>query len=492
MTAWRKDLSLVALVLTLALVGGACGQKPWVAEELERLRASGAFIDPVTGQVLDPNTGAPVSGSGTGDSNLAGGSSGTDGTGGTEGTAGTEGKTLTEDGQDPTDPSLPGPDGGPPSGGNATGVTKTSIKIGFHAPLTGAAPVPSDSVNKGKDLYFRANPGAVHGRDVQVILENDQYNPSTAIAVCKKMVQDDKVFLLSGAAGTDQIAACARYAESVAVPYLSAGVTEAGLTTLRTYFATTMTYPDQGPMLARYMANNLGARGEKNAMLWFNTPSFVDAHNAWQSGMKSVGASLDLDLPYGKGSGDQQAIQAVGQLQREQIDNVFVLTSPAWFLRVLIAAKNQGYAPTWTGVGITMTFDTVASAGCRTGTLNGARFFSPFPAWVDSRKYDPGFAAAVQRFHPEENGGDDFMWLSWAFSRVGAELLKQPGKNLTRERFIYFVERAKNVQTGIFPPLNFSPTDHFGSSQVHINQAQCSGSGAGDNRWHTIEDFVSP
>jgi ABC-type branched-subunit amino acid transport system substrate-binding protein len=317
------------------------------------------------------------------------------------------------------------------------------------------------------------------------VLKNDTYNPSTAVAVCKEMVEKDKVFMLSGAAGTDQIAACARYAETVGVPYLSAGVTEAGLTGLRTYFATSMTYPDQGPMLARYMSSSMGAKGEQNGILWFNTPSFQDAHNAWVSGMNSVGAPVSYDGAYSKGSGDQQAIQAVQQMQAKGIDNVYVLTSPSWFLRVLIAAKNQGYRPQWTGVGITMTFDTVASVGCRSGTIEGAKFFSPFPAWVDSKKYDPNFAKAVQKFHPEENGGDDFMWLSWGFSKVGAQLMSLPGRNLTRERFIWFAERAR-INPGVFPALSFSPTDRFGANTVVVNQAKCS-----DNRWHTIADYRS-
>ena len=490
MSIHRRKIAGVALLGAVLLFATGCGQKPWVSEELERqAEAAGGFVDPNTGQIVDASGNPIGAGGGTGGTgpSTAGGSEGTAGEEGTEGTQGTGPTTQPGEGGDEGPGLPPGPNPpGAPTGGIRTGVTGDTIKIGFHAPLTGAAPVPSDSVSKGKDLYFRYHKKAVVGRDVEVVLKNDQYNPSTAVSVCKEMVQSDKVFLLSGAAGTDQIAACARYAESVAVPYLSAGVTEAGLTGLSTYFATSMTYPDQGPMLARYMASTMGAKGEQNGILWFNTPSFQDARNAFVSAMSSVGAPLTYEGAYGKGSGDQQAIQAVQQMQAKGVDNVYVLTSPAWFLRVLIASKNQGFAPQWTGVGITMTFDTVAGVGCRSGTIDGAKFFSPFPAWIDSKKYDPDFDKAVRALHPEENGGDDFMWLSWAFSVVGDKLMSLPGKNLTRERFIWFAERVQNLQSGIFPPVSFSPTDRFGASQVHVNQARCS-----DARWHTIDDFAS-
>ena len=490
----RTRFGGVAVVGVLSLLGVACGQKPWVAEEFERqLAQTGGFVDPATGQVFDESGRAvgPGTGSLGGGGSATGGTSGTAGTEGTEGTAGTAGHTEDAGSGDvPTvKPAFNDPNA--PAGGVKIGVTDSLIKIGFHAPLTGAAPVPSDSVQKGKDLFFRHFGKVVHFRTVDVILKDDRYNPSSAVAVCKEMVQNDKVFLLSGAAGTDQIAACAKYANSVGVPYLSAGVTEAGLSGLSTYFATTMTYPDQGPYLADYLSSDLGAKGEENGMLWFNTASFQDAHSAFVSAMNSRGMSLAYDQSYSKGASEQDAITAVQQMKARGIDNVYVLTSPFWFLKVLSAARSQDYSPQWVGVGITMTFDTVASAGCRGGTLTGAKFFSPFPAWVDRNKFDPNFAKAVAKHHPEENGGDDFMWLSWAFSKVGTSLLKLPGSNLTRERFIYYAERSRGIRSGIFPPLSFSPSDRFGSTQVHVNEAQCSGYKAGDNRWHTIASFVS-
>jgi hypothetical protein len=71
-------------------------------------------------------------------------------------------------------------------------------------------------------------------------------------------------------------------------------------------------------------------------------------------------------------------------------------------------------------------------------------------------------------------------------SRQLAEMLKLPGPTLTRERFIYTLERAKNITTGISPPVSFSPTDHFGADTTHVSEAKCQQ----DQRWHTIRTFV--
>ena len=113
--------------------------------------------------------------------------------------------------------------------------------------MTGAAPFPATSFDQGKDLYFNFvnDKGWIVGRKVRVVFEDDGYNPSQAVSVCKKMVQQDHVFMLVGLGGTDQIVACSQYAASAGVPYVSEGVSEHGLNTLPNYFGLSMTYKAQ-------------------------------------------------------------------------------------------------------------------------------------------------------------------------------------------------------------------------------------------------------
>ena len=145
-------------------------------------------------------------------------------------------------------------------------MTASTIKIGIHFPITGAAPVPSQSFQKGKDLYWnylKSQDLTINGRNVEVVFRNDEYNPSQAVTACREMVEDEKVFLLVGVAGTDQIQACAKYVASVGVPYVSAGVTEIGFETLPNYFAIWLSYAEQGPLLADLLTDQLGRRREE-------------------------------------------------------------------------------------------------------------------------------------------------------------------------------------------------------------------------------------
>ena len=125
-----------------------------------------------------------------------------------------------------------------------------------------------------------------------------------------------------------------------------------------------------------------------------------------------------------------------------------------------------------------MAIDTVANVACRNqGSINNARFLNPFPAYFDSSRFDPDFRAA--------GGTDDIMFGLWASSKVIAEMLKAPGKDLTRERFIYFAERLK-ISTGVMPDAEYTPENHFGGKAMHLNRADCA-----NNRWVTEQAFVS-
>lgn len=364
------------------------------------------------------------------------------------------------------------------------GVNGSRIKIGLHIPLTGAAPVPSDSVEKGKDLYFRwleHNGIAIYGRNVRVILKNDQYNPSAAVAVCKEMINQNNVFMLTGFTGADQMQACARYAESVGAPYAGPGTQTQSLKLLDHYFSTSAPWPRQARLLSDFLVSK-GARREKNGIVYYGTPSYNQAQAHFANGMSDRNASVHYTRQISRSAGTTEARVLVEEMKAAQIENVFILTSPVFFLQLLNQSNTQDFHPLWTGIGLTMTFDTVAQVACRNDDSVRARFFSPYPAFADRSRFDPDFDRAVGLFHG--GNGDDFMWQLWAQSRVLRKMLEQPGKRLTRDRFASTVERS-TIRTGIIPKLVYRPNDHFGGAAVHVLKLDCT-----RQRWVTTKTFA--
>jgi branched-chain amino acid transport system substrate-binding protein len=73
-----------------------------------------------------------------------------------------------------------------------------AIKIGFLAPLTGPfAQIGKDMVN-GNQLYLAEIGNQVGGRKIEVIVEDDEGNPATALNKSRKLVDQDKVQILTG------------------------------------------------------------------------------------------------------------------------------------------------------------------------------------------------------------------------------------------------------------------------------------------------------
>lgn len=373
---------------------------------------------------------------------------------------------------------------GPPRGGSRAGVHRRVIKIGMHVPLTGASPVPSGSMDKAKDLFFkwlRARHRPIHGRRVRVILKNDNYNPAEAVAACREMVTEDHVFALVGFVGPDQIKACAHYAAGVHVPYISPGAFKKGMNLPQT-FATTTTWPDQSSLMADYLLSDLKARKRHNAIVWMNNPGYDDARKAFVRPMRRKDARVyQRSVPTQANTADATAV--VQELQTLNVKNTYVLVTPVFFLQMIRAASQQNYHPNWTG--IDGASDTLASAGCGFNNgIDGAHFFSAYPAFDDRDQFDKKFDRAMHRFYPNDNA-DSFIWGAWAQEKVIARLLRKPGRNLTRSRFRWFAERARRVKTGIGPTLHYRPKDHFGADAVHLLVADCA-----TRRWRTERSFV--
>jgi hypothetical protein len=366
-------------------------------------------------------------------------------------------------------------------------VTEDTITVGIHAPLTGAAPLRQDSFNAGKDLYWdhgaNGDPVTIHGRKVKIVFADDRYRPSHARQVCQQMAEQGNAFALIGGGGTDQIQACAQYAASKGIPYMSAGVTEIGLRKLNNYFPASQSYPQQAALLASYIKKQLNVTDPSRvAAVITNTPNFDDAAQAFQKAFPGV-RMIRPDK-------NEQGSSTAGNLctgTTKNFDVVFPLTAPTFYLEMAAAAACK---PLYAGVGVSMGLDSVASVGCEANqSTANARFFSPAPAFEDARqgKFDEQFMRAANAAGVTP---DDVMWLLWGQSKVLHQVLERAGEDLTREGFIASTENSR-VRTGVFPDLVYRPSDRFGAQHVHVLRNVCERRGNAAGYYVTEKAFAS-
>ena len=85
------------------------------------------------------------------------------------------------------------------------GVTADTITVGAFGPITGPAAYIGLAGRDGAALAIKEinEAGGINGRKLDMIFEDDGHSPAKALAAVKKLVDDDKVFMLFNVAGSN-------------------------------------------------------------------------------------------------------------------------------------------------------------------------------------------------------------------------------------------------------------------------------------------------
>jgi branched-chain amino acid transport system substrate-binding protein len=102
------------------------------------------------------------------------------------------------------------------------GVTKTEIVLGMHTDLSGvAATYGVSSSNAVKMRFDEINAaGGIHGRKIQLIVEDQAYQVPKAVQACAKLINRDNVFAFVAPLGTPMNNACFKDQLAAGVPNL--------------------------------------------------------------------------------------------------------------------------------------------------------------------------------------------------------------------------------------------------------------------------------
>lgn len=483
-----RRTKVVLILMALVVVAAACGQKPGVGDDTQAV-AGGGFESGGDGDGAADGSGGFGAGDGSG---AAAGEDSPSTDDLASGGDGGDSPDTSGGGDTPTAPSgeAPPPGGGgdggeppPTQAGDRTGITDTVIKIGVHAPLTGAAPVPQESFRRALPVYWefiKEAQDGVFGKNVQVVFRDDQFDPSAAVQACRQMVEQEKVFILIGAAGGDQITACAKYANSVGVPYFSPGVNEEGLAGLRGYFAMSQTYNQQVPMLGKVAAKV--SRAKKVALIHEDTPTFRGSRGAAADAMRENGMEVVYNELISKGASQAEILTTSTQLRESGADVVYFLGPPVTLIPLAQQGQGQGYVPAYIGPGLSNGLNLVTAAGCP--GLSNSQYLSPFPQLDVIDRFDGDFRPAYRSQTGSEP--DDLAAAIWGLSKMTHQYFEAAGEGMSRQSLVATLEGGQRFETNVFPPAQYSAGNHFGAANAHLLQADCS-----SRTWKTIATFAT-
>ena len=458
----------VAVLVASSLLTAACGLKEETKDSLAAGGgvAGGAVIDPDTGEVIgggeaageidagagavDPGTGTVADpGTGTGTTGQTGTTGGTGGTGTTttQQGGGTNAETAPS-----AAPEMPGDDG------DTTGIKGNTLYITLHGPLTGAG-VPQESFKTGAPKFWKKHKLA-NGMSVVAEAVDDKYNAPDAVRACNRAAKES--FMILGGAGTDQISACAQspVLRRGGVPYLSAGVTEVGLGGLSHYFANSLTYRQQGPLVVQMAEDFKFLRNRKWAVVITDTPNFKDARESILTALKAKGITPKVFLT---DKAPSNCTSLAGQI-RAQYDAIYFLGQPSFFAQCV---GSIGYTPTYkpiyTGPGPSFGIQSVGKLACG-GTANQYQAYYLHPL--------PGMDRAKQLV-PDETFADDIEFQIYASMQGLKSALDMVKGKLTREKFISTLF-ASGVPAGIGPATAFNGKTRFGGTAAYALKMDCS------------------
>jgi branched-chain amino acid transport system substrate-binding protein len=80
----------------------------------------------------------------------------------------------------------------------APSTAQAPIKIGFLSPISGAIAQAGKDMYSGCELYWQEHGMQVAGRKLEVVLEDTEGQPATAVAKLRKLIDSDHVNLLAG------------------------------------------------------------------------------------------------------------------------------------------------------------------------------------------------------------------------------------------------------------------------------------------------------
>ena len=342
------------------------------------------------------------------------------------------------------------------------GVSSDRILIGQAAVFSGPAAQLGIQVRNGILSYFNYvnERGGVNGRKLELVTEDDGYDPARAPAASRKLIEEKKVFALMGYVGTPTGVAHLPVVTQAKVPLVGmfTGAEALRVPFNRYVFHVRASYYDETEKIVEQVVST----GGKRISVFYQD----DAYG--QAGLKGVEIAMTKrGLKINSlGAFERNTLKvenAVKTINASQPDAVVMIGAYAACAAFIKQMKAIGSGATFYNVSFVGS-KALANALGKEGVGVAISQVVPFP-WGSAvpvvREYE---TLAVKSGYKEYDFG---AMEGFLMAKVMVEGLKRAGKNLTREGFIDTLEKMPDVDLGGFY-VGYSSKNHVGSHFVDL------------------------
>lgn len=353
-----------------------------------------------------------------------------------------------------------------PARAQQAGVTADTVTIGAHGPITGPAAYIGLAGRDGMLLAIKEinAAGGVNGRKITAVFEDDGHSPTKALAAVKKLVEQDKVFMVLSVGGSNATVGAVEYMKDKGVPYYVSIASAPQVTWpfARNLFrgGTTET-ARYGELYAEFLATHYKARriaimSGREEYPRNEGDATVDKLKNWFQLAPIVRVEFNI--------GDKDFTPQLVQVQKANPDVIAFFGNPAEAAIAMRQAKELGLRQPFF-VGSNMVDPSLINAA--KSSAEGVMGFSLIPYLPGSKAPEmQKWEAAWKKEYPSAPSGrpNNFDLLAYGDMYVVAEAMKRAGKDLTAESFIHALEGIHDYRvSGVATPRTFSTKHHIGN-----------------------------
>ena len=360
----------------------------------------------------------------------------------------------------------------PPSGAETPGVSADEVHFGQSCALDGPAKALGEGMRLGILAAFDEvnRGGGVHGRRLRLTTLDDRYEPVEAIANTRRLIEEEKVFGLIGMVGTPTSKAAEPIATQAGAPYLGAFTGAEFLRDVEnrpTVINVRASYYQETEEMVERLTGDLGLN---RIGILYQDDSYGRAGLAGvRQALDRRGMRLAVEATYPRNT---EAVKtAVLDLRVGLPDAVIIVGAYQPVATFIKWCRQLDFNPVFVNISFVGS-SALANALGPDGKGVVVTQVVPFPH--DSRiPIVTEYHEALRAVAPQATAG--FVSLEgYLAGRVAIEALRRTGAELTRQGFIFSLQKAGAIDLGGFN-LRYGESDNQGSDQVYLTMIDDSG-----------------
>lgn len=354
------------------------------------------------------------------------------------------------------------------NGQGKEGVTDDTIRVGMIVDLTGPLAFLGQEISSGAKLYLQHvnDQGGVHGRKIELIVEDDGYQPPRTVAAYRKLVDMDGVFCLAGNVGTPNAMAIMHMLERERIPlFFPMSFSSAIYTPARRYvFAMSPSYRFQSWVMVQRIAESPGAADARLGVIYQDDDFGLDGLEGLREAAAYYGLPLIAEESCKRGAVDFST--QVLNLKRADPTHVILWTVLRETAAILKEADQLGWEPQFFGNHTASDDQIVELAG---EALKNTLFVS---MWDLSRPQMVTYLELIKKYTPDRKPGFYHSGGFWT-AQVLVEVLQRAGRELSREKAVEAAETLDKWDKNIYAhPITYNPGSRGGiDAQVFFARA---------------------